>query len=237
RIRIRFVRRLVDEHRFAEVLEIDLVADAGARRHDAEILERALTPAQEDVALLVALELALGVDHERGLAAELVDLHRVVDDEVDGLQRVDALRIAAERLESVAHRGEIDDRGHAGEILQQHAAGAKGDLFLGAAARVPLGERGDVVFLDELIVLVAQQILEENLEAERKPAGALARDLVDRVEAIERVRFAVDADRRAATEAVLACHGSVSLGSAVSDADARVTDGATGGGSRAVSPG
>src|SRR6185437_10917684 len=214
RIGIGLVRRVVDEDRLAEVLEVDLMTNAGAGRHDAEVLERALTPAQEDVALLVALELALGVDHEGGLAAELVDLHRVVDHEIDRLQRVDALRVAAERLERVAHRGEIDDRWNAGEILEQHAARSKGDLLLDAALGIPLGERGDVVFLDELIVLVPQQILEEDLEAERKPTGSLFGDLVDGVETVERVRLAVDGDRRAATEAVLACHGSVSLGSA-----------------------
>src|SRR3712207_7006715 len=43
------------------------------RRHDAEVLERALAPAQERVALLVALELALGVALERLLRAEEVD--------------------------------------------------------------------------------------------------------------------------------------------------------------------
>ena len=66
--------------------------------------------------------------------AVLVDLHGVVDDEIDRLQRVDALRIAAERLDRVAHRGEIDDGGHAGEVLQQHAARAEGDLFLFACS-------------------------------------------------------------------------------------------------------
>ena len=85
------------------------MADAGARRHDAEVVERVLSPAQEHVALAVALELHLGVDQERRVGAVLVDLHRVVDDEVDRLQRIDALRIAAELDDRVAHRGEVDD--------------------------------------------------------------------------------------------------------------------------------
>ena len=53
--------------------------------------------------------------------AERVDLHRVVDDELDGLQRVDLLRVAAEPLHRVAHRGEVDHGGDAREVLQQHA--------------------------------------------------------------------------------------------------------------------
>ena len=51
--------RCVDDRR--QVLEVDLVDDAAARRHDAEVLERLLRPAQQRVALLVALVLALDV--------------------------------------------------------------------------------------------------------------------------------------------------------------------------------
>ena len=139
-----------------------------------KFLKRVLSPAQEDVALLVALELELGVDQERRGRAVLVDLHRVVDDEIDGLERVDALRIAAERLDGVAHGGEIDDRGNAGEVLQQHAARAEGDLLLVLAGHVPLGHRVDVGLLHEGVVFVPQQILEENLEAEGKLGGVAA---------------------------------------------------------------
>ncbi len=127
-----------DEYGLAEVLEIHLVADAGAGRHDAEVLERVLSPPQEDVALFVAVELELGVDQERGLRAVLVHLDRVVDDEVDRLERIDALRIAAERRDGVAHRGEIDDGGNAGEVLQQHTRGSERDLLLGVSAARPI---------------------------------------------------------------------------------------------------
>ena len=44
-----------------EVLEVDLVTDAHARGHHAELLERALGPLQERVALDVALVLDLDV--------------------------------------------------------------------------------------------------------------------------------------------------------------------------------
>ena len=56
--------------------------------HDAQAVELALSPAQQLVALAVALELALRVDGEGDVGAELVDLHRVVDHEVDGLHGV-----------------------------------------------------------------------------------------------------------------------------------------------------
>ena len=47
-------RHLVGPHHLGEIFQIDLMADAGARRHDAEVLERLLTPTEEGVALAVA---------------------------------------------------------------------------------------------------------------------------------------------------------------------------------------
>jgi hypothetical protein len=81
----------------AEVFEVHLVADAGAGRHHAEIVERLLAPFEEHVALHVALVFAVHVHLEGARVAELVDHHRVVDHEVHGVQRVDLLRIAAQR--------------------------------------------------------------------------------------------------------------------------------------------
>ena len=74
--------------------------DAGAGRHDPQVAERRLRPAQELVALAVALVLALDVERERAGAAALVDLDGVVDDEVGRDERVDARGIAAERRPS-----------------------------------------------------------------------------------------------------------------------------------------
>src|SRR5690606_20150622 len=54
-----------------QVLEVDLVYDAGARRHDAEVLERLLSPAQEGVALAVAAVLHVDVVAERHARTEL----------------------------------------------------------------------------------------------------------------------------------------------------------------------
>ena len=64
--------------------------DAGPGRHDAQVAERGLGPAQELVALAVAVVLALDVEGERAGRPEPVDLDRVVDDEVGRNERVDA---------------------------------------------------------------------------------------------------------------------------------------------------
>ena len=104
------------------------MTDAGAGRNDAEILERLLAPLQEAVALAVALVFELDVPGKGSRRAEFIDDDRVVDDEVDGHQRVDLFRIAAERDHRVAHRGEVDDGRNAGEVLHQHAGRAIGDF-------------------------------------------------------------------------------------------------------------
>ena len=162
------------EHDLREVLEVDLVADAGARRHDLHVRERLLAPAQEQVALVVALVLELDVLAERERRAVLVDLHRVIDHEVGRLQRVDRVAGQAELDERVAHRGEVAHRGDAGEVLHQHARGAELDLVLDALLRVPARDRLDVGRVDRLAVLVAEQVLEQ--DAQRVGQG---RDVAD----------------------------------------------------------
>jgi hypothetical protein len=59
-----------------EVLEVDLVHDAGRRRNDAEVRERELAPLEELVALAVARELELDVLVERVRGPEVIDLDR-----------------------------------------------------------------------------------------------------------------------------------------------------------------
>src|SRR6185503_8958389 len=111
---------LTREDHATEVLEIHLMADAGTGWNDAEVVERVLSPAQELIALAIPLELFLGVDEKSGFSSVLVDLHGVIDHEVDRLQRVDALRVSTELDHRIAHCGEVDDARHAGEILQQY---------------------------------------------------------------------------------------------------------------------
>ena len=88
----------------------------------------------------------------------------MVDDEIDRHQRVDLVGIAAERDHGVAHRGEVDDRRHAGEILHQHPRGAEGDLVLFLAAIVEPGrDRLDIRLFHRPSVLVTQEIFEDDL--------------------------------------------------------------------------
>ena len=155
---------VVVEHDATEVLEIHLVHDAGVRRHHLEIAECGLAPAQERVALAVALEFDLVVGRERARAAVVVHLHRVIDDQLGGIQRIDLLRIAAELLHGLAHGGEVDHAGHAGEVLHDHARGREVDFVGGRRLRVPVEHRVDVVARDVDAVFEAQQVFEQDLE-------------------------------------------------------------------------
>ena len=128
-----------------QVLDVDLVHDAGARRHHLEVVEGGLAPAQELVALAVALVLDLDVALEGVGGAEQVGDHRVVDDQLGRGQRVDLLGVAAEVGDGLAHGGQVDDARHAGEVLHDHAGRGELDLDAGLGVRIPVREGLDVV--------------------------------------------------------------------------------------------
>ena len=134
-----------------------------------KLVERALAPAQELVALAVALELELGVAGERVGRAEHVGDDRMVDDQLGRDQRVDLAGIAAERRPW--RRASPPGRRRAGTPVKsciRTRAGANAISRLGLAAAVPVGERLDVVGGDVHAVLVAQEVLEQDLERVRQ---------------------------------------------------------------------
>ena len=155
-------------HDPAEVLEVDLVHDPHAGRHDAERAERALRPAQQQVALDVALVLALDVVRVGLQRAGLVDLHGVVDHEVAGHERIDARRVAARARHRGAHRGEVDDGGHAREVLQQHARREERHALALARRRGPARQREHVLLAHVQPAGVAQQALEQDAHRVRQ---------------------------------------------------------------------
>ena len=177
----------------AEELEVDLVDDAGAGRHDAEAAQGGLGPAQQLVALAVALVLALDIEGVGVSAAEAVDLHAVVDDQAGRDQRVHQRRIAPQLVHRVAHGSEVDHGRDAGEVLQQHPTGHEGDLDLAARVRAPVREGGHVVRGGGAGSRAAQHVLEQDLDRE----GQLRETVADRIEAVDG-GFAV-ADTKART--------------------------------------
>ena len=105
------------ENALGEEFEIHLMHDADVWRHDAEIVEGLLAPAEEFITFTVAFEFQLDVEIERIGRAEAVDLHGMIDHQIDRNQRIDLFRIAAQALHGAAHGGQIDDAGHSSEVL------------------------------------------------------------------------------------------------------------------------
>ena len=146
------------------------MADAHARWHRRKIAEGRLAPLEKCVAFAIAFELEQRIGVEGSGCSELVHLHRVIDDQLGRSQRIDPLRIAAQRLDGIAHRGQIDDRGHAGKVLHQHAGWHVGDLATGLGLRVPVGQKLDVASGHVDAILAAQQVFQQYLQAEGQAA-------------------------------------------------------------------
>ena len=170
-----------------QVFDVDLVDDAHARGNDLEVVECGLAPAQELVALTVALVFDVHVALDGVCVAEGVNLDRVVDDEFSGSQRVDVVRVTAEFLNGFAHGGEVDDAGNTGEVLHDDTSRRELDFNARFGLGVPRGECLDVVLGDVGTVFGAEQVLQQDLEAERK----LVRT-IDRAEAVDLVGLVSD---------------------------------------------
>ena len=94
--------------------------------------------------------------------------------------------VAAEGLDGVAHGGQIDDGGDAGEVLHEDAGGHVGDLAAGLGLGVPVGEELDVVGGDVDAIFAAEEIFEQDLEAEGQAAeieaaGGERREAINRI--------------------------------------------------------
>ena len=171
---VRVEHAVLLEDQLGEELEVDLVDDADGRRHDAESLEGLHAPFQEFVALGVAAEFLAQVLEEGGRGAGAVDLHRVVDDEVDGDEGFDDGGILAELGDGFAHGGEVDEERHAGEVLQHDTRDDERDLGVDRLRGVPRGEGLHVVLGDRDAVAVTQHGFEDEADGNRQ-----ARDLAE----------------------------------------------------------
>ena len=148
----------------------------------AEAAEGALGPAQQLVALHVARVLDGDVAVVGRRVARALDDDRVVDDELDGHERVDLGGVAAEAGQRVAHGGQVDDAGDAGEVLHEDPLGGQGDLVGGVARALavtlgvgaPGGHGHDVVGRDVRAVLVPEQVLEDHLDGVREAGDVVA---------------------------------------------------------------
>ena len=78
-------------------------------------------------------------------------------------QRIDLVRLAAQRHHGVAHRGQIDHAGHAGKVLQHHARRHEGDFGIGFLLRLPGRHGFNGIGGHAHAVFVAQQVFQQDL--------------------------------------------------------------------------
>ena len=123
-------------------------------------------PLEEFVALAVALEFHFEIEREGLGVPEEIDLHGVIDDEVDGDEWLDDPGIFAESLDCTPHGGEIDEERDAGEVLKDDAGYDEGNLFLGGRSGFPIGKGADVLGVDLLAVTIPENTFEDDANAD-----------------------------------------------------------------------
>ncbi len=148
-----------------KIFKVHLMANARSGGNNAEIVERVLTPFEEGIALHIALIFAVHIHLEGAWIAEFVNHDRVVNHQINRVERVNLLGIATKRHQRIAHRGQIDHGGNACEILKQNARRAIGDLARVIAALLcPFRERLDVIDRNGLAIFEAKHVLKNNFQ-------------------------------------------------------------------------
>ena len=92
--------------------------DTRAWRHNLKVVEGLGAPLEELEALAVTLELELFVLLGGAGNTSGINLDGVIDDEVDGAERVDLGGITAETLHGITHSGKIHNSGHTTKDLK-----------------------------------------------------------------------------------------------------------------------
>jgi hypothetical protein len=142
--------------------------DADAGRHDLERVERLHAPFQKLVALAVAREFQIQVARHRIRAAGKIHLHRVVHHQIHRHQRLDDFGILAELGHGAAHRRQIHQQRHAGEILQHDARDDERDFRRARFRRLPVGQFLDIRFADLFAVAIAQHGFQHEADGNRQ---------------------------------------------------------------------
>jgi hypothetical protein len=156
------------KHAFGQILKIDLMADANAGRHDVEAAEGLLSLLEELIPFAVAFELHLHIQFERIRAVPVINLHRMINHQINRHERFDELRIAAQPHNGGTPCGEISQQRHTGESLEQNAGDDEGNLTGAFSLGRPGGQRPHVIFGNALTVEIAQHRFEHDAQADRQ---------------------------------------------------------------------
>src|SRR5687767_14988868 len=152
--------------------------DADAGRNDPKAVESLRSPFEKLIALAIASELTLDISREGVRGAREVHLDGVVDDQVDGHERLYERGRPARSSGGGAHRGEIDEQGNAGEVLEQDARDDEWDFRRAFGIRFPLRKRPHVLLGDADAIQVAEDRFKNQTEAYWQPRHAAQTRLI-----------------------------------------------------------
>jgi hypothetical protein len=198
------------QHAARQIFEIDLMHDADAGRHDLEGIERLHAPFHELVALGVALEFHFHVEPQRIRAVVVIDLDRVIHHQVHRHQRFDDLRVFAHRSCGIAHRGEIGEQRHTGEILQHDARHDERDLLGARRVRLPAGELAHMPLGYLFAVAVAQHRFQHDADRNRQARDFANSGSFQRGQRIQQALFSIGESKGLAGIEQVVCHGRIS---------------------------
>ena len=125
----------------------------------------------------------------------------MIDDQFDGLERIDFARIAAHAFMASRMAARSTTAGTPVKSWSSTRAGMKAISRVGSALGVPLGQGGDVLGPHRLAILAPQQVFQQHLHRKRQTLG-LGILLVHRGKAEDRVILVVDFERTLAGERI-----------------------------------
>jgi hypothetical protein len=92
----------------------------------------------------------------------------VVDHQIGRNDRIDLCRIAPQSFDPVSHRGQVDNGGNAGEVLQDDPRRHERNVRPGVCG-TPRRDRLDVFLANVLSARMAQSVLQQDSDREREP--------------------------------------------------------------------
>ena len=179
RVRVRAYQRIGEDlftavhgalgHHLRQALQVDLVHDALARRHHPEVIKGLLRPAQQLVALPVALIFPGPVARQGLRPPGEVHLHGVVNHQVSRDLGRDLGRVAPQPGMGRPHGRQIHHQRHAGQVLQQHPPRVEGHRRAVGIPRLPMQDGAGCPFGIRVFVPVAQGVLQQDPQGIGQP--------------------------------------------------------------------
>ena len=147
---------------FGNIFKINLMADASAWRYGGKIIKAALSPFQKLVTFRITGHFQIDIFLQGRCGPRHIHHHRMVNDQINGAERIYFLGVAAHILHGVAHGGKVNNGGHAGEILHQYPGWAILDFpaFL-AQIFLPVHDGLYVAGGNGDTILITQQIFQQ----------------------------------------------------------------------------